>query len=528
MATMSNGDLWVLTHNVAGPGTVTDILATENKFVDKNISVKVVTPAAAGPTLTLTDKGNSNITVSSVTAINSQNYYILSTSLSGQLSVSTPGWLSVGGLGAADDVQVGRIQQSNLSTSSVIPQVSTSQTIYITPGYYSTTRTIAVSGMDVGTAAAATVSGSIAATTPILGNTNTTISGMTQVALSTTSTALTSSAGKYFVAMTTTAPATTVTPTVNITQSGYLGATSQINASASVTAKGQIFYSVLPTGAITVSSSKTAVAPTIANRAVSSATAIYIQATTTTTQPTDGYFYSLRLTAPATTLDNIVSVTTPGYIGNSSEVSVTAQTTAQTADYYIPISSGHLEAGAGVVSAVANNMSFTESSTRPSSGPYFVVTGYGSANVATTGYIISGVSTNSTTATKYYALPTPTYTFSGNQIVVNQSGWATNETVVGSIAAGSLTNSPKSGVNANDYQNLTSPILDVDDGYLYINAGYFENSKINIGTLLPDPTSAINATSNQMLAGFEAFDPDGNVLLGTIETYQGIYTVSTS
>ena len=431
MATMSNNDLWILTHNVEGPGTVTDILATENKFVDKNISIKVVTPTASGPTLTLTDKGNSDITVSSVTAINSKNYYILSTSLSGQLSVSTPGWISSEGLGAPDDVQVGRIIQSSLSnTSDIIPAVGSNQTVYITPGYYSTTRTIAIKGMSSGTTAVATVTATKQATAPTLNNTAVTISGMTQVGLSTTSTILTSAAGKYFVAMTATAPGVTITPTININTQGYLGTANQITANASTTAKGQTFYSVLPTGAVKVTSSKTATAPTIADRSVTPTTAVYVQAAPTTTQPTSGYFYSVRLTAPATTLTNTATITTPGYIGDTSEITMSAATTAKTADYYIPIPSG------------------------------------------------------------------------------------------------SLSEAGQSGVS--NYKVLTGPILDVNDGFLYINAGYFENSKISIGTLLPDPTSAPNATSAKMLAGYEAFDVDGNVLLGTIQTYTGLYTVSTS
>ena len=47
MATMTNdttNNLWVLEQTATGAGTFTDLLTTENKFLDKNISIKSTIP----------------------------------------------------------------------------------------------------------------------------------------------------------------------------------------------------------------------------------------------------------------------------------------------------------------------------------------------------------------------------------------------------------------------------------------------------------------------------------------------------
>ena len=69
MSNMTNNiTKWTLTHNVEAAGTVTNTLATSNKFVDKDIEVKVVTPAGAltgnATNLTVTD----NKSIGSVSA----------------------------------------------------------------------------------------------------------------------------------------------------------------------------------------------------------------------------------------------------------------------------------------------------------------------------------------------------------------------------------------------------------------------------------------------------------------------------
>lgn len=79
------------------------------------------------------------------------------------------------------------------------------------------------------------------------------------------------------------------------------------------------------------------------------------------------------------------------------------------------------------------------------------------------------------------------------------------------VASGSLANSATSGVT---YTELSTPIL--ANGWLYINKGWIGNSKISLGTLIPDITN--DAAAANILAGYKAYDEAGNVLTGTMGT----------
>ena len=91
------------------------------------------------------------------------------------------------------------------------------------------------------------------------------------------------------------------------------------------------------------------------------------------------------------------------------------------------------------------------------------------------------------------------------------------------IERGSI-NSGATSKEADGYVNNNTVVP--EKGYLYINAGYHPNTQISLATLIPDDTEYSNATSNQMLFGYEAYDTNGNKLVGTITTYLGTYTLS--
>ena len=55
-------------------------------------------------------------------------------------------------------------------------------------------------------------------------------------------------------------------------------------------------------------------------------------------------------------------------------------------------------------------------------------------------------------------------------------------------------------------------------GYLYLNQGWFENTKISLGHLIPDDTTYDNAGVKQILSGYEAYDTNGQKLIGTMTT----------
>lgn len=233
MATMRNdttNNLWVLEQTATGAGVFTDLLTTENKFLDKNISIKSTIPSAQGPVLTITDKSSTNITIGTV----SQGYYPLSAALTGTLTVGTPGWITTSGLSAQDEsVIVGRIAQSTLkngdtainSGATITPSVDSNQTINISAGYNSA-RTVIVAPMSEGTKAVANITVSGTATTPTLANTASAITNKTQVNIDGSFTTSTNDiTSTYYVAFTANAPATTPSVAKNISTAGYLGPT---------------------------------------------------------------------------------------------------------------------------------------------------------------------------------------------------------------------------------------------------------------------------------------------------------------
>ena len=79
----------------------------------------------------------------------------------------------------------------------------------------------------------------------------------------------------------------------------------------------------------------------------------------------------------------------------------------------------------------------------------------------------------------------------------------------GTISTGT---SAKSGWVTN-----TSAVVPAN-GYLYIRAGFYPNTQISLATLIPDDNSLSNAGNGHILSGYEAYDTNGNKLVGTIAT----------
>ncbi len=529
--TMTNTEAgWLYSQSATQAETFRATLTTQNKFIDKNIIVETVIPAAATPALNITDKGTTDIGIGTV----SSGYYPLTASLTGTLSVSTAGWITTAGLSATDSsVTVGRIAQSTLKLGSttissgyeVTPGAS-EQVINIGMGY-NTARTVKIKPVSAATQAAATVSISKAAATPTLANTASAVSGKSQVTIAPTT--ATTGISKYYVAMTATAPSTSFTTdtnggiTRNVNTAGYLGNTSQITASGSTTASTNLYYAPLATAALTVTPSVT-VSPTAANveKTVSGKTQI-TASPNTGTSTISKYFMALNITAPATKINQTKSGFTAGYLGSDAEITAaTPNTTAKTNVYYIPVSSGALSAGNGSAAATATNMQFNGSAltSAPTSGPFITVTGSGAVSVGTTGWIESGTEQNSNTATRYYKVKEGGVSWSAasGTITVTEGYVPASSTAVG---VGTLSNTATSGVT---YATANSPILN-ESGTLYINAGYYPNTKITLATLIPDDVEYTNAGNSHILEGYEAYSPTGEKLIGAILTYDGSYTV---
>ena len=193
-------------------------------------------------------------------------------------------------------------------------------------------------------------------------------------------------------------------------------------------------------------------------------------------------------------------------------LSVSGPTVTTSAGYYPAaesktVGSGAYSAAAGgseaspvVVNTKADTTGFTFAS---GSTPYYIttkgtqragsVTATATAKIDKTGWLTTGnksasatISTNATINTKTYYLPT------------------------GTISTGS---SAKTG---SDWTTNTSAVIPAN-GYLYISAGYYPNTQISLATLIPDDSSLSNAGNGHILSGYEAYDTNGNKLVGTIK-----------
>ena len=86
-------------------------------------------------------------------------------------------------------------------------------------------------------------------------------------------------------------------------------------------------------------------------------------------------------------------------------------------------------------------------------------------------------------------------------------------------------NSATSGESYVDISGTTAAPVLVSGDYLYINEGWTDNVKISLAKLVPDG-SDVKGHSEYILSGHSAYDDDGTLVAGSIQTYDGSYTVS--
>ena len=521
-----------LTTTANGANTQTVTLATQNKFVDKNVIIKFTTPEATSPSLAITDNSDA-ITIGAVNA----GYYPLSTALTGTLTFGTPGW-SGGGTAADSSVQVGTIAQSYMQlgsttiTSSTIitPTLSTTQVVTISAGYEGQ-RTLVVNPISSGEQAAASIVASKQASAPTLANVESLQDGKVQITANPT----TAVAGinKYYFAVNADAPATNFAgtdATATVTSVGYLGEANQItiadNAIAT-TANSKMFYIPINSGAANVSITQNAATPTASTATGSLSGKIALTGIPTQTATDIGtYYIPFSVKAPATTFNSgsiIKTISTAGYIDNANQINVNASTNEMSSTYYMPISTGTLGAGAGSVSSngTAGGVIISESSSVPT-GYYITIYGSGAATVGTAGWLEAGTSQSSNTATKYIGLNSASMTFNGATVSASE-GYVPSSGLQITLGAGSLSTT---ATRLESYVENTTAIVPAN-GYLNINAGYYENTQISLATLIPDAAGVSGSAGvGQMLAGYGAYDTNGNKIIGTIATYSGAYEIT--
>lgn len=165
--------------------------------------------------------------------------------------------------------------------------------------------------------------------------------------------------------------------------------------------------------------------------------------------------------------------------------------------------------------------------------------GYGTTsqyNKATAQSITAG---SAAAATKYVPITTTSMTQNKVTTLKNNNtqidtranaSWGTGWITSGTIDPATFANSASSDTTYIDISKTDAAPVLVSGDYLYINRGYVDNLKISLARLVPDSVTATNgfAPANYILAGYAAFDAAGEQITGTLQTYNGAYSVNVS
>jgi len=149
-------------------------------------------------------------------------------------------------------------------------------------------------------------------------------------------------------------------------------------------------------------------------------------------------------------------------------------------------------------------------------------------SVTSAGYVAT--QTNTAGTPEYYKIKTSTLTkgtttVSGTSASRGIASWTTGWVEADSISAAAFKNSATSGKTYVDISATTdAPVLVAGD-YLYIDAGYTDDLKISLAKLVPDG-SDVKGHSEYILSGHSAYDNDGTLVAGSIQTYDGSFVVA--
>lgn len=538
---------------------------TKGKFVDKDIHIDLTVPEAADPALSITDlTGSLNMGTAS------GGVYSPVVSLEGNANVATAGWIEAGNHAVSDSsVAVGKVNQSTLkngttaiaSGANITPAVSADQTINISEGY-NAARTVVVKSMDSADTQKATVN-----------------SANLSIGTSDLAIAYDSANGDFNV----TGSKTIAAPSV--ATAGFISSTAGTKNSGTATIAADLDEIKLG-----VSASDKKVTPVLARAAISTSGVVdAASGAGTTTAPSAGVYVKIGAAAKADTITATPVVTAAGY-GTTEHSDATAKTinvgSNAAADLYVPIKEGTVAAQGATISSVtpaynqtAGNYDVTGSANIPA--PTASTAGYvgggagtlnGLDNGATVDASLAKIAIGATISGGNAVTPvisktggnvdasaaTTTQPVSGFYVTVNTAAASSAVTAAAAVTsagygdttsghyttagdsktvtvnaagatyipinAGTLANSASSGTTYADLSS-SAPVIP-SDGYLYINEGYYADSKISLARLVPDDATITYASgAGYMLSGQSAYDKDGKLVVGTIPTYDGTYTI---
>jgi hypothetical protein len=535
--TVSEGGRYVFPYTITSALDDVNVgtLNTTNKFVDKDIDIKLTLAEAAAtvsaskqattPTITRTTatvSGATNVgSVSATTSAPNSGYFVSMTATAPATTLDITKTIDTAGyLGANGQI-----------TASAATTAKTSGTYYLP----------ITTGVAAGDAASATIS--------IEATDSTSINGVNvkSVIADVNGTTTEPSSG-YFLCIKAGA-----TGNSKVTTAGWFPTGSLASKSGSTTK-----YYQVTSAAASVSGTKAATAPTIARTGTTASGATNVgSSNATTTAPSSGYYISMQATAPATTIDLTKAVSTAGYLGETAQITASAATTSKTGSiYYIPITSG--VAAANTASAEITKTTTDSSSvggnnvgqallgdrtnSEPTSGYYisFQGSGSGSSKITTAGWMPTGnLTAASTTVERFFPVNPAVATLTGTNTVTpsvnitqsnvtlgtsNTSGISVTATGGGTASASVATNITTAGYAPNGDNFVTNTIAasnNTTSSTKYITAVTITSGKSlsisNAGTATMTANSGTTTISNTGTVTVTQGDKSGTVKVNAYE-----------
>lgn len=269
-----------------------------------------------------------------------------------------------------------------------------------------------------------------------------------------------------------------------------------------------------------------------------SGSAIVNRAAVTKQVTQDGYFPADVSAQTAVAADSITvdTPTTAYYIKKStlSASSVTPSTSQQT----VTIGEGYAPADRTVTIAAMAPGAASSSTANTGLSTYFNAGTSASHDVAitpqhsidTAGYLAETANPVDGTPA-YYSIKEQTITETDTTVSGTTATRGTRTESIGwndtaeTLDVATFANSGTSGSTYVDISGTTSAPVLVSGDYLYINKGWTDNVKISLAKLVPDG-SDVKGHSEYILSGHSAYDDDGTLVAGSIQTYDGAYTVA--
>lgn len=464
MASMTVVDgKYLLAQVIDGAGDISHILETENKFVDKNIEIATEVAAGALGSGSGSVEASSDVNIlGTASSTQPQTGHYIKVEGDANVAVATSGWIDSG-----EDVDVS-IADVYYPVAEATFTESGASVVSVNAGYVGASET-------VGT----------------ISNGSQTISGG----------GLTAGAGS-----------------ASVSSDGYYNGSSYDTSDkvTLATTEASGYYKLTASGSGAVSSAAVTRQVTSAGyfAADSSPVTVISAGSETSSVATEAYFI-LKSTLSASSV-------TPG---------TTQQTVTIGAGYY-PIARtvtvSALQAGTAVPSVdnTGLNTYFNTESSSSSADvvitPQYSITdgGYFDATANPVDGTPVYLSIKTQTVTETATTVSGTSATRGTR--TESAGWKASAETLGTAT---FANTATSGTTYVDLSPTTAAPSLASGDYLYINPGWTDGVKISLAKLVPDGSN-IHGHADAILSGYTAYDNDGALVTGTIQTYDGSYTVA--